>query len=149
MTFCKLCQCLIVHDHIMLSACLKRVIFWVCVQDSSDRRLLDKFVSLLERDPCNENVIAYYKFDRSYRDVCFGNNGFGAKQDYFEDLLYKYGISDRAANYLKDINNAMRLVKTRGVSLEKISYTFTEISNKNLIEKSKNLIKIPKICEQF
>ena len=37
----------------------------------------------------------------------------------------------------------------RGVSLEKISYTFAKISNINLIEKSKNLIKIPKISKQF
>ena len=110
MTFCKLRQCLVVHDLIMLSARLKRVIFQACVQGRSDRRLLNKFVSLLERDPCNDNVIAYYKFDRSYRDVCFGNNGFGPKQGYFDDLLYKYGISDRAANYV-DFNNAIRLVK--------------------------------------
>ena len=37
----------------------------------------------------------------------------------------------------------------RGVSLEKISYTFAKISNENLLEKSKNLIRIPKICKQF
>ena len=109
MTFYKLCQCLVVHDLIMLSARSKRVVFWVSVQDSSDRRLLDKFVSLLERDPCNDNVIAYYKFDRSYRDVCFGNNGFGVKQGFFDSVLYKYGISDRAANFREASN--IRLVK--------------------------------------
>ena len=43
----------------------------------------------------------------------------------------------------------IRAGRTRGVSLEKISYTFAKISNKNLMEKSKNLIKIPKICKQF
>ena len=40
-------------------------------------------------------------------------------------------------------------IKARGVSLAKISYTFAKISNKNLIDKSKHLIKIPKICKQF
>ncbi|CAB4010809.1 Hypothetical predicted protein, partial [Paramuricea clavata] len=31
---------------------------------------------IIERDddPCSKDVIAYYKFDRSFRDVCFGNN---------------------------------------------------------------------------
>ena len=44
---------------------------------------------------------------------------------------------------------SMALGVSRGVSLEKISYTFAKISNINLIAKSKNLIKIPKISKQF
>lgn len=28
----------------------------------------------LSTDPCNKDLIAYYKFDRSFRDVCYGHN---------------------------------------------------------------------------
>ncbi|CAB3994382.1 Hypothetical predicted protein [Paramuricea clavata] len=45
-----------------------------------------------EPDPCNDDTIAYYKFDRSYRDVCFGNNGFGVQYSFSD-----FGISNRAA----------------------------------------------------
>ena len=60
-----------------------------------------------EPDPCNEDTIAYYKFDRSYRDVCFGNNGFSAASSgYFSSKFWEFGISNRAVHF--GVNSQIR-----------------------------------------
>ena len=45
-------------------------------------------------DPCSKDLIAYYKFDRSFRDVCYGHN---AVQVGSVVLATSSGISDGAA----------------------------------------------------
>ena len=51
----------------------------------------------MEPDPCNKHVIAYYKFDRSYRDVCFGHNAIN--EGRISSLHPSTGISNAAAQF--------------------------------------------------
>ena len=51
----------------------------------------------MEPDQCNKHVIAYYKFDRSYRDVCFGHNAIN--EDGINSLHPSTGISNAAAQF--------------------------------------------------
>ena len=51
----------------------------------------------MEPDPCNKHVIAYYKFDRSYRDVCFGHNAIN--EGRINSLHPSTGISNAAAQF--------------------------------------------------
>ena len=51
---------------------------------------------IVEPDPCNKHVIAYYKFDRSYRDVCFGHNAINEGSNRRHPST---GISNAAAQF--------------------------------------------------
>ena len=51
-------------------------------------------ISFLAQDPCSKDLIAYYKFDRSFRDVCNGHN---AVQNGHVVLATSSGVSNGAA----------------------------------------------------
>ncbi|CAB4040513.1 Hypothetical predicted protein, partial [Paramuricea clavata] len=55
---------------------------------------------IIEPDPCGADVIAYYKFDQSFRDVCFGHNA----QKYWGTpvLVPSTGISNGAVKFRGD-----------------------------------------------
>ena len=52
---------------------------------------------ILEPDQCSRDVIAYYKFDRSFRDVCFGHNA--QREGDYPMLQQLSGILNGAANF--------------------------------------------------
>ena len=53
----------------------------------------------IELDPCTGDVIAYYKFDRSFRDVCFGYNGQNRSRWSYPQLKPSSGILNGAAYF--------------------------------------------------
>ncbi len=56
----------------------------------------------MEPDQCSEDVIAYYKFDRSFRDVCFGRNAQEVKKEGSNlQLLQSSGILNGAAGFFE------------------------------------------------
>ncbi|XP_028394204.1 uncharacterized protein LOC114518414 [Dendronephthya gigantea] len=55
-----------------------------------------KIKEILESDQCSGEVIAYYKFDRSFRDVCFGHNAH-KERNVVRDI--SEGIANSAARF--------------------------------------------------
>ncbi|CAB4041319.1 Hypothetical predicted protein [Paramuricea clavata] len=57
----------------------------------------DFLAHIIQPDPCGADVIAYYKFDRSVRDVCFGHNA--QKNSGTPVLDPSTGISNAAVKF--------------------------------------------------
>jgi hypothetical protein len=70
------------------------------------------YAHIIEPDPCGTDVIAYYKFDRSVRDVCFGHNA--QKDGYFPEQPPSTGIMNAAVKFGGDTLTRLRVPSLNG-----------------------------------